>query len=56
MKAAIDLVVRQDADLTQAAHAAGFYDSAHFSRCFKEWFGIKPSAVYNNSRIVQAGV
>jgi AraC-like DNA-binding protein len=56
MKAAIDLVVRQDADLTQAAHAAGFYDSAHFSRCFKEWFGIKPSAVYNNSKIVQAGV
>lgn len=56
MKAAIDLLIRQDTDLTQAALAAGFYDSAHFSRCFREWFGIKPSAVYNNSRIVQAGV
>lgn len=55
MKTAIDVVIRGQTDLTQAAYAAGFYDAAHFSRCFRELFGIKPSAVYNNSRIVQAG-
>lgn len=29
--------------LTEAAHAAGFADSAHFSRTFKAMFGIPPS-------------
>lgn len=53
MKVAIDLVVKKNLDLTQASYAAGFYDAAHFSKKFKEIFGIKPSAVYNNSRIVQ---
>jgi AraC-like DNA-binding protein len=53
MKTAVDLVVKQEMDLTQAAYAAGFYDLAHFSKHFKEMFGVTPSLVYNNSRIVQ---
>jgi AraC-like DNA-binding protein len=33
------------APLTQAAHEAGFADSAHFSRTFKRMFGIAPTAL-----------
>lgn len=32
-------------NLTQAAHMAGFSDSAHLSRTFREVFGLMPSAV-----------
>lgn len=32
--------------LTQVAHAAGFYDSAHFSRLFHRMFGLPPSKVF----------
>ena len=32
-------------NLTTACHAAGFADSAHFSRTFRQLFGIPPSAV-----------
>ena len=31
--------------LTEAAHAAGFADSAHLSRVFRRMFGIAPSDV-----------
>ena len=40
------------ADLTSAAHAAGFADSAHFSRSFRALFGIAASNVFR-SRSVQ---
>lgn len=53
MKMTIDAVLQRDLDLAEAAYAAGFYDPAHFTRHFREIFGVKPSAVYNNSRIVQ---
>jgi AraC-like DNA-binding protein len=33
------------ADLTEAAVAAGFSDAAHFSRTFREMFGLSPSLV-----------
>ena len=35
-------------NLTDAAHAAGFADSAHLSRVFRENFGMKPSELFGN--------
>ncbi len=40
------------ADLTTAAHAAGFADSAHLSRSFRAHFGIPASRIFR-SRSVQ---
>ncbi len=37
-------------DLTSAAQSAGFSDSAHFSRSFKENFGFKPSSVIKSNQ------
>ena len=54
---AVDQFIHQPMNLTEAALAAGFYDSAHFSKHFKALLGLKPSLPYTrkNSRIVQAG-
>lgn len=38
--------------LTEAAHAAGFADSSHLTRVYRDTFGLKPSAVFG-SRSVQ---
>lgn len=38
-------VVAGGASLTQAAHEAGFSDSAHFSRTFRRMFGVSPAAL-----------
>lgn len=35
--------------LTEAAHAAGFADSAHLARVFRETFGFRPSEVFGGS-------
>lgn len=40
-------------NITEAAHAAGFADSAHFSRTFKEMFGVTPSQVTSAGRWVR---
>lgn len=37
--------ISSGASLTQAAHAAGFHDSAHLSRVFKSTFGLSPSTL-----------
>ncbi len=34
--------------LTRAALDAGFTDSAHFNRCFRDTFGVNPSLVFRN--------
>jgi AraC-like DNA-binding protein len=36
---------RTGGHMTSAAHAAGFYDSAHFARAFRQSFGLPPSSV-----------
>lgn len=43
-------------NLTEAAHQAGFSDSAHFSRTFTRMFGLPPSLLTKNSQFVQAQV
>lgn len=40
------LAVHEGANLTAAAHDAGFSDSAHFSRTFRTMTGIAPSEVF----------
>lgn len=35
-------------NLTYAAMEAGFTDSAHFNRCFRNTFGVNPSLVFRN--------
>ena len=34
--------------LTEAAHVAGFSDSAHLSRTFRETFGVAPSFLFEH--------
>ncbi|MEM1350152.1 MAG: AraC family transcriptional regulator [Myxococcota bacterium] len=43
-----------DGDLTAAAHAAGYADSAHLSRQFSALFGVTPSTFVKNSHFVQS--
>ena len=38
--------------LTFAAQEAGFYDSSHFNRVFKNYFGLNPKKVFMKSRIL----
>jgi transcriptional regulator GlxA family with amidase domain len=42
-RAACDLIA--GADLSQAAHAAGFSDAAHMSRTFRSTLGVSPSDI-----------
>lgn len=50
MLAATSLAVKGQ-NLTEVAHAAGFYDSAHFSRLFHRMFGLPPSHVFNHGLV-----
>lgn len=52
LKRALTLIIAGKS-LTEAAHEAGFADSAHLSRTFKAMFGIKPSEMLKNSQFVQ---
>lgn len=44
------LLLQKGSSLTDAAHGAGFYDSAHFANTFRENFGLPPSAVFSPQR------
>jgi len=44
---------KSDMSLTEAAHQAGFTDSAHFSRTFKSMFGLHPSGFIKKSHMIQ---
>lgn len=46
MKGAIEMVLQEQISFTDAALEVGFYDSAHFSRHFKELFGVSASTAY----------
>jgi AraC-like DNA-binding protein len=41
------------ASLTEAAHAAGFADSAHLSRVCRATFGLPPARIFKHSHAVQ---
>lgn len=44
--------MRTSKSLTEMAHQAGFSDSAHYSKTFKESFGFAPSEVFAHSHLV----
>ncbi|ORW02411.1 hypothetical protein AWC13_04045 [Mycobacterium kubicae] len=44
--------VADGADLTAAAHAAGFADSAHLTRTCRAMFGLAPSALYYTVQLI----
>ncbi len=46
-------ILGDGASLTDAAHAAGFYDQAHFSRTFREMFGHAPSDLLGKPRTLR---
>jgi AraC-like DNA-binding protein len=43
---AVKYACTANSNLTEAAHMAGFSDSAHLSRTFKEMFGLSPSSIF----------
>jgi len=45
--------LKETKNLTVAALEGGFYDSPHFNRTFKKMFGLSPSSLAQNSRIIQ---
>jgi AraC-like DNA-binding protein len=46
-------LVAKGQTLTDAALGAGFADSSHFSRAFRNMFGITPSSVFGRAANVQ---
>lgn len=44
--------ISQGMDFTDAAHAAYFTDSAHFSKTFRTMFGLSPSKILKNTPVI----
>jgi AraC-like DNA-binding protein len=49
LRAAAEAAMR-GSNLTEAAHLAGFADSAHLSRTFRAMFGVTPSLLFKRGR------
>jgi AraC-like DNA-binding protein len=47
-------LVAKGNNLTDAAHASGYADSAHLSRQFSDLFGVTPGAFAKNSHFLQS--
>lgn len=47
------LAIASGAELSEAAHAAGFADAAHMTRSFREMYGVTPSDLRRRSQSVQ---
>ncbi|MEM8894883.1 MAG: AraC family transcriptional regulator [Bacteroidota bacterium] len=52
LKVAMEKVIG-GANLTEAAHAAGFSDQAHFTRTCRKMLGVPPSVLTSNSKFIQ---
>lgn len=48
--------IARGANLTEAAYAAGFSDSAHLSRSFRRTFGVAPNILLHSSLALSASV
>lgn len=46
-------LLKEGKSLTEAAHSAGFSDSAHFTRTFKENFGFVPSLFFGHLKAIE---
>ncbi|MGJ4744815.1 helix-turn-helix transcriptional regulator [Leptospira sp. SA-E8] len=46
-------LLKEGKSLTDAAHSAGFSDSAHFTRTFKENFGFVPSLFFGHLKSIE---
>ncbi|MBW0433531.1 helix-turn-helix transcriptional regulator [Leptospira yasudae] len=46
-------LLKDGKSITEAAHAAGFSDSAHFTRTFKENFGFVPSLFFGHLKSIE---
>ena len=46
--------LQNESNITQAAMTAGFSDSAHFNRCFRQAFGLNPSRLFRHMNKVSS--
>lgn len=56
MKRAAHLIVRKSLNLSQIALSVGISNPAHFSKCFKEYYGVSPKNFNGNDHISSNGI
>lgn len=52
LREALHLIAKDGGSLTDTAHEAGFSDSAHLTRTFRQMLGIAPSALLKHSSLI----